>query len=81
MPVEPLTKRELQVIEQLCLDRCDKQIGDALNISIPTVRLHIKNARKKLGCAGRIGLVVWRLRPMTFDSMTESEKGGKLVAL
>ena len=43
-----LTDREIQVLKQLAEERAVKQIPDALNISIHTVKFHIANAYKKL---------------------------------
>ncbi|CAG5079457.1 response regulator transcription factor [Parvicella tangerina] len=43
-----LTKREVQVLEQLCTGLDYKSIGENLNISTGTVRKHIENIYSKL---------------------------------
>lgn len=43
-----LTKREVEVLEQLCTGLDYKSIGDNLNISSGTVRKHIENIYSKL---------------------------------
>ncbi len=44
----PLSPRELQCLEALARGLQDSQIAEVLNISRPTVRLHLANARRKL---------------------------------
>lgn len=43
-----LTEREKEVLDQLCKGKSYKMIADSLQISIDTVRHHIKNIYKKL---------------------------------
>jgi DNA-binding NarL/FixJ family response regulator len=45
---EPLSHRELEVLNQLCISRSYKMIADSLFISEETVRRHIKNIYRKL---------------------------------
>lgn len=49
----PLTPRELQVLEQFCLGRSNREIAEALLISEPTVKLHARTLCRKLGAANR----------------------------
>jgi DNA-binding NarL/FixJ family response regulator len=45
---EPLTDKELEVLQQLVIGKSYKQIADALSIGIETVRTHIKHIYAKL---------------------------------
>lgn len=46
--IEPLTRRELEILRMIADDLGTKQIAVELNISINTVRTHIKNIFQKL---------------------------------
>ena len=48
-----LTKRELQVLQGLCGGKSNKQIARDLNLSEPTVKLHIKTLYRRLGVNNR----------------------------
>lgn len=50
---EPLSKRELEVLEQLAGGANNNEAAEALNISPETVRNHTRNARRKLGARSR----------------------------
>jgi DNA-binding CsgD family transcriptional regulator len=54
-----LTMRELAILQLLHGDRLDKEIADALGISIHTLRIHLQNTFRKLGVRGRVGAAVW----------------------
>ena len=55
--VEPLTEREMQVLELLARRLTDREIADTLVISPFTVRRHLDNISQKLGARGRRTLV------------------------
>ncbi len=55
---ESLTPREMDVLKLLADGCSNKEIVDALGISLPTVKLHIINLREKLGAADRTQAVV-----------------------
>ncbi len=67
--IEPLTGREVQVLELLALRLTDREIADTLVISPFTVRRHIENISEKLGVRGRRALVerARRLDSSPFD--------------
>jgi NarL family two-component system response regulator LiaR len=50
---EPLTEREMEVLQQLALGRSNKEIASALFIAEKTVRTHVSNILAKLGVASR----------------------------
>jgi DNA-binding NarL/FixJ family response regulator len=47
-PVNPLTKREIEILEKLCDGQNYKSIADSLFVSGHTVRAHIKSIYRKL---------------------------------
>lgn len=54
---EPLTKRELQILQLISQAFSNKQIANNLYISVQTVGVHRKNIMKKLGVSNTAGLV------------------------
>jgi LuxR family maltose regulon positive regulatory protein len=51
--VEPLTRREIQVLELLAQGLTNAEIGQRLYISLPTVKSHTRNLYGKLGVHSR----------------------------
>jgi len=49
----PLTKREMETLEQLVQAKKDQEIADALFISLHTVHTHVKNIYRKLHVSSR----------------------------
>ena len=49
----PLTQREVQCIEGLASGLSNSDIAKQLQISVPTVALHLSNARRKLSARTR----------------------------
>jgi DNA-binding NarL/FixJ family response regulator len=48
-----LSKRETEILEQLCVGLANKEIADRLGISFETVRVHLKNIFEKLHVRSR----------------------------
>jgi DNA-binding CsgD family transcriptional regulator len=48
-----LTAREVQCLERLASGQSNSDIASGLKISLPTVALHLSNARRKLGAKTR----------------------------
>lgn len=53
---EPLTSREQQILLELAQGKSNKQVGEALDISVRTVETHRKNLKRKLGISTTAGL-------------------------
>lgn len=53
MPPVRLTRREIQCLKWAAAGKTDAEIGDIVQISLPTVRFHITNASRKLDVNGR----------------------------
>lgn len=52
-PVEPLTRREQEVLQWLSEGASNQEIADVLVISVPTVKKHVSNLLSKLGAESR----------------------------
>ena len=60
--INPLTKREIEILKLITEDLSNIEIGDRLHISSTTVETHRRNLMKKLGVSSAIGLMRWGLR-------------------
>ncbi|NRB51156.1 MAG: response regulator transcription factor [Saprospiraceae bacterium] len=56
--VEPLTRRETELLELLCSGKSNQQLADALFVSINTVKTHLKNLYLKLDVSNRAEAIV-----------------------
>lgn len=61
MQTPKLTKRETEVLNQLSLGRLNKEISNELEISIDTVKKHVKNIYHKINARNRIEAVHYYL--------------------
>ncbi len=59
--VEPLTRREIEILVRIAARKTDKEIADALCISVNTARNHTQNILRKLQTNDREA-AVWRAR-------------------
>ncbi|GAA6181418.1 response regulator transcription factor [Shimia sp. NS0008-38b] len=50
---QKLTNREMQVLEGLAEGKANKEIARDLNLSEPTIKLHVKNLYRKIGAGNR----------------------------
>jgi two-component system NarL family response regulator len=53
---EPLTSREQTILLELAQGRSNREVAEALDISIRTVETHRKNIKRKLGISSMAGL-------------------------
>jgi DNA-binding NarL/FixJ family response regulator len=65
---EPLTLRELEVLQHMAEGSSDRRIAESLHISEHTVRSHIKNLYRKLGVSSRAHAVARALREGILDT-------------
>lgn len=65
-----LTDREIDVLTQVALGKTNKEIADALCISIHTVISHRKNITEKLGIKSISGLTVYAILNNLIDANT-----------
>ena len=50
---DELTSAELQVLRLICADRSNAEIGEILNIKLPTVKTHVRHILTKLNVSRR----------------------------
>lgn len=58
----PLTPRETQVLRLVAMGLSNREIGDALEISIETVKEHVQNLLRKVELNDRTQAAVWAIR-------------------
>jgi NarL family two-component system response regulator LiaR len=61
-PENPLTEREIEIVQQMALGRTNQEIADDLVLSERTVRTHVTNILAKLGLSNRTRAVLYALR-------------------
>lgn len=54
-----LTERELEVLRLLAEGRSNKEIAEALGVTVRTVNFHVSNILKKSGVTSRVEATVW----------------------
>lgn len=60
--IQPLSKREQEVLEQLATGRSTKEIADALGLGDETVKSHLSRIYQKLKATDRVQAVVTAMR-------------------
>lgn len=50
---ETLTATELQILRLICADKSNAQIGEIMDIKLPTVKTHVSHILEKLGVSRR----------------------------
>ncbi|MBU9713601.1 response regulator transcription factor [Evansella tamaricis] len=53
-----LTKREIEVLEELCTGNSNREISNNLFISVITVKVHLKHIYEKLGVRNRSQAII-----------------------
>lgn len=56
--IEPLTRRETELLQLLCSGKSNQQLANALFVSINTVKTHLKNLYLKLEVSNRAEAIV-----------------------
>jgi DNA-binding NarL/FixJ family response regulator len=58
----PLTPRETQTLRLVAMGLSNKEIADALEISVETVKEHVQNMLRKISLNDRTQAAVWAIR-------------------
>jgi DNA-binding NarL/FixJ family response regulator len=66
IPIE-LTSRESEILQLLCQEFTNAEIGEKLYISVRTVEGHRNNLLAKTGCRNTAGLVIFAIKNNLFD--------------
>ena len=61
-PENPLTEREVEIVQQMALGKTNQEIANELWLSERTVRTHVTNILAKLGLSNRTQAVLYALR-------------------
>ncbi len=72
-----LTKREIEIVELVCLGLCNRQIADRCNLLEGTVKIHLNSVYRKPGLGSRAELIVKRegLRSIKRQNVTSENAG------
>ncbi|HXH13179.1 MAG TPA: AAA family ATPase [Alphaproteobacteria bacterium] len=70
-----LTRREVEVLRLIALGKSNRDIADALFISLNTVANHVRNILSKTGAANRTEAAAYAIRH-GFIALSPSKKGG-----
>ncbi|HUC80626.1 MAG TPA: response regulator transcription factor [Flavisolibacter sp.] len=62
-----LTEKEREFLKWICTELSYKEIADKMNISPRTVDTYRDNLQEKLGCKGRVSLVLWSIKNGVFS--------------
>ncbi|MBD2526736.1 response regulator transcription factor [Nostoc sp. FACHB-133] len=60
--IEPLTERELEVLQLIVDGHNNIEIAGKLYITVGTVKTHVRNVLKKLYVSDRTQAAIWALR-------------------
>jgi DNA-binding NarL/FixJ family response regulator len=58
-PVEPLTRREEEILIAVARGWTNHEIADAMHISISTVKTHLASLMRKLDARNRVEIAMW----------------------
>ncbi len=61
-PLSTLTRREIEVLAELASGRTNKQIARDMNVSLNTIKFHVRNLFQKLGVNSRGQAIAMYLR-------------------
>ena len=72
MGIDSLTQREGEVVRELLRGKTDREIAEALGITKPTVKNHLRIVRIKWGCLNRTQVAL-----RAAEIRTASEQAGR----
>jgi len=58
-PIEPLTRREEELLITVARGRTNAEIANELHISLSTVKTHLASLMAKLGARNRVEIAIW----------------------
>lgn len=73
---EPLSPREVDVLELIAQGRTNREIATSLYLSANTVKSHIRSAYQKIGVDSRTQAVIWCFRNGLGDWEGRSDQAG-----
>ena len=56
-----LSKRELEIVKLICLEKCNSEIAHDLSVSLRTIENHRYKISKKIGAKNGIGFFIYSL--------------------
>lgn len=71
-PVDALTSREIEVLEQVVTGATNSEIAEILDISANTVKIHLRNILEKLHLKNRVQAAVYAIREGLLDENSVS---------
>jgi DNA-binding CsgD family transcriptional regulator len=74
--IEQLSEREREILKQVATGASNQQIAGDLNISVNTVKVHIRNVFGKLGVASRTEATLFAVRSGLIHTAQQAENGG-----
>ncbi|GAA3534188.1 response regulator transcription factor [Amycolatopsis ultiminotia] len=66
-PAEPLTARELDVVQAAARGLTNTEIGGELYLSLSTVKTHLASVQSKIGARNRVEIAAWAWRSGVVD--------------
>ena len=64
--MDALTRKEMAVLRALALGLSNDHIADQLSVSPHTVKTHLYNAYRKIGCTNRVAAAMWAQRALPY---------------
>lgn len=66
-----LTEKEIAIVKLICMEKSNKEIASALNLSIRTVEGHREKILEKIHAKNSVGLVVYAIKNKIFEIKKE----------
>jgi len=72
VPMPDLTPREIEIVRFIAAGQSNKMIAEELNLTEPSVKVHIRRLLRKIGAANRTQAAIWALeRALVMTEQTE----------
>lgn len=74
-PMPDLTRRQIEIIRFVAAGNSNKTIAEELNLTEPSVKVHIRSLLRKIGAANRTQAAIWAMeRGLVLTEQTEPAK-------